>query len=212
MTASFRKTPDSVRPAVSGRVFPSLLFLLVLSACAVDRGLELPDMPDWEARRAFLADVSEWEFRGRIGVRTTEDGFNGNLRWWQNDEVFLASVSGPFGAGTVRIQGHGGEVSITDQDGEVTEMQDAETVLRRRYGWTIPVTSLRYWALGIPDPSRPAVTGVRDDGLLNRLEQGSWDVTIDEYREDGGQLMPRRMTATHLDTRVRIVIDNWTFY
>lgn len=194
------------------RRLPRLLLLLVLAGCAAERGLELPEMSDWEVRRQALADLDEWEFRGRVGVRTVDDGFNGNLRYWQNDDVFLASVSGPLGAGTVKIQGHGREISITDQEGEVTEMQDAEAMLWRRYGWTIPVTSLRFWALGIPDPSLPAVTAIGEDGLLRRLEQGTWDVTIEEYREGGGQLMPRRMTATQRDTRVRIVIDNWTFH
>ncbi len=194
------------------RRLPRLLLLLVLAGCAAERGLELPELSEWEVRKEALADLDEWEFRGRVGVRTTDDGFNGNLRYWQNDDVFLASVSGPFGAGTVKIQGHGREISITDQEGEVTEMQDAEAMLWRRYGWTIPVTSLRFWALGIPDPSLPAVTAVGEDGLLQRLEQGTWDVRIDEYREGGGQLMPRRMTATQRDTRVRIVIDNWIFH
>lgn len=193
------------------RRLPFPLLLLVLAGCAAERGLELPEMESWEVRRQALAELGEWEFRGRVGVRTADDGFNGNLRYWQNGDVYLASISGPFGAGSVKIQGHGGAISITDGDGEMTEMHDAEAVLWRRYGWTIPVTSLRYWALGIPDPSLPAVTGVHEEGLLRRLEQGTWEVTIDEYREAGGQLMPRRMTANQRDTRVRIVIDNWTF-
>ena len=33
---------------------------------------------------------------------------------------------------------------------ENRERQDAERDLYLRYGWTIPVRSLRYWALGIP--------------------------------------------------------------
>lgn len=169
-------------------------------------------MPDWEVRRAALAEVTEWEFRGRVGVRVAGDGFNGRLRWWQRNDIFLGSVSGPFGAGTVRIQGDGNEIAITDEEGAVTEMEDAEQVLRRRYGWTIPVKSLRYWALGIPDPDLPAVTEVGEDGLLERLEQGQWEVAIDAYTQSGGQPMPRRMTATHGDTRVRIVIDTWIFY
>jgi len=188
------------------------LLSLALAGCATPRGVGLPELPDWEARRDTLAGISEWEFRGRIGVSAGEEGFNGKLRWWQHDDIFLASVSGPLGVGTVRIEGDERQVSMTDEDGKVTEMHDAEAELYRKYGWTIPVASLRYWALGIPDPSSPAETEFGAEGRLRMLEQRDWVVRIDEYREGGGQPMPRRVSATNRDTRVRLVIDNWTFY
>jgi outer membrane lipoprotein LolB len=74
------------------------------------------------------------------------------------------------------------------------------------------VKSLRYWALGIPDPASPAQTDFGSNGQLSRLEQGGWTVSIADYRAGGGQLMPRRMTAINHDTKVRLVIDDWTFY
>jgi outer membrane lipoprotein LolB len=194
------------------RVLAAALLLFTFAGCATQKGVGLPELPDWEVRRDTLASISEWEFRGRIGVSAGEEGFNGKLSWWQHDDLFLARVSGPLGVGTVKIQGDERQVAVTDENGEVTEIRDAETELYRRYGWTIPVTSLRYWALGIPDPSSPARTTFGDHGELTRLEQRNWVVQIDEYREGGGQPMPRRMSATHRDTRVRLVIDNWTFY
>jgi outer membrane lipoprotein LolB len=194
------------------RCLATALLLLAAAGCATQRGAGLPEFDGWDSRRDALSSLSEWEFHGRIGVSAGDEGFNGKLRWWQHDDVFVASVSGPLGVGTVKIQGDERQVSVTDEDGVVTEMQDAEAELYRRYGWTIPVTSLRYWALGIPDPSSPAETAFNGEGQLARLEQRNWAVQIDAYREGGGQLMPRRMVATHRDTKVRLVIDNWIFH
>lgn len=189
------------------------LFLLVLVAsCATQRGVELADIPDWEARQAVLSETTRWEFSGRIGVSAGEEGFNGKLWWWQRDDSFRANISGPLGVGTVRIDGTGQSITVTDNDGEAIEMQDAEADLRVRYGWTIPIRSLRFWALGIPDPALPADTHLGEDGLPVKLEQGDWTVTISEYREGGGQQMPRRLTAVNGTARVRLVIDNWVFY
>jgi len=210
--ACFRKRAEGMRAVSRLQTIPAALLFMALAGCAAQRGVGLPELPDWEARKAALAGLSEWEFRGRIGVSAGDEGFNGKLRWWQRDELFRASVSGPLGVGTVRINGDERWVSIIDEDGEVTEMQDAEAELHRRYGWTIPVGSLRYWALGIPDPATPARTEIGAQGQLTRLEQRDWIVNIEEYRDGGGEPMPRRMTATNRDTRVRLVIDNWTFY
>ena len=88
---------------------------------------------------------------------------------------------------------------------------DAEAELRYRYGWTSPVTSLRFWTLGIPDPSSPADVEFNEEGQMSELSQREWQVTIGQYVDGGGQAMPRRLTAVSDDIRVRLVIDGWTF-
>lgn len=188
-----------------------LLTAILLQSCAGSRGLLLPDLPDLDTRKSVLEAVDRWEFSGRIGVSAGEDGFNGKIRWWQQGDDFRATVSGPLGVGTVKIESQGRRITLTDKKGEVTELQDAEIDLRLRYGWTIPVSSLRFWVLGIPDPSVPAVVQMGDDGLIAEMEQGSWHVSIGQYREGGGQQMPRRLSASNADAKVRLVIDNWKF-
>jgi len=188
------------------------LGLILLSSCAVQGGAVLPPLTDWDTRRDVLANTDEWAFTGRIGVSAGTEGFNGKLRWNQVRNGFSATLSGPLGAGAVKIQGDSRHVTVVDKKGQVVELTRPEEDLRRMYGWTIPVTSLRYWALGIPDPAGPAVTEFGDDGQLVRLEQGNWRVSISQYQEAGGQLMPRRITAVDGDAKVRLVIDRWTFF
>jgi outer membrane lipoprotein LolB len=172
----------------------------------------LPEIGSWNARTQVLSGLDQWEFNGRIAVKTDADGFNGKLRWSQNGDEFTATVSGPLGIGTVRLEGDERSVIMTDKDGVRTELEDAELELHYRYGWTIPVASLRYWALGIPDPEGPAETDFDDDGTLRALLQRDWSVSISRYGDGGGQLMPKLLTAENPDTRVRLVIDHWIFF
>jgi outer membrane lipoprotein LolB len=195
------------------RVPALLAAALMVSACAtMPESVDLPELGDWEQRNAVLGEVRDWAFRGRIAVKAGDDGFNGKFDWQQDGEAFDASVSGPLGMGTVRIEGNGRRIVLIDKDGVATELQDAETELRWRYGWTIPVTSLRFWALGIPDPGFAAATEIDAEGRLARLEQSNWTVEISRYAEGGGQPMPRILTATNPDSRVRMVIDRWFFF
>ena len=198
----------SPRPSLAG-----LAFALLLAGCAtLPESVPLPAIDSWGARTEVLGGLDDWQFRGRIAVKAGDEGFNGKFNWSQQGDAFNATVGGPLGMGTVRIEGDGLTVMLTDKDGVETVLQDAELELRYRYGWTIPVASLRYWALGIPDPAEPAVTEVDDDGRLVRLEQRNWIVEISRYREGGGQQMPRILSATNPDTRVRMVIDRWLFF
>ncbi len=186
--------------------------MLLISACATRQSIELPAIDDWDSRQAILASLGEWEFSGRIGVSAGDNGFIGKLRWMQDDDAFRATVSGPLGIGTVRLDGDGNSEVLTDKNGVRTVLEDAETDLYLRYGWTIPVASLRYWALGIPDPSLPAHTEMNDDGQLLRLDQGNWTVRITRYQEGGGQLMPSLLSAGNSNTKVRLVIHKWSFF
>ena len=202
------KRPDSLTARVVW-----LGLCLVLSSCAATRpSTDLPPLTTWELRQAVLATATDWEFRGRIAVKAGDEGFNGKFNWAQTGHQFYATVSGPLGIGTVIIEGSKEAMIVTDKDGTRTPLVEPETDLYARYGWTIPVTSLRYWALGIPDPSNEAVTDVDDAGKLVSLEQSNWTVSISRYKESAGQQMPRILTASNPDTRVRMVIDKWTFY
>jgi outer membrane lipoprotein LolB len=187
--------------------------LLLAAGCTTSPDtIDLPQIGSWQDRNAILGDIRDWQFRGRIAVKAGDDGFNGKFNWTQDGDAFNASVGGPLGIGNVRIEGDGRSVTLTDKDGAATRLDDVEQELRRRYGWTIPVDSLRFWALGIPDPGAPGVTELDTEGRLARLEQRNWIVQISRYQEAGGQSMPRILTATSRDTRVRMVIDRWLFF
>ena len=213
MSECSRKSSDirRMRPDSIARHAALVLLVVAFSGCATQQGVGLPDMPDWDSRTQVLGDIDDWEFKGRIGVSAGEEGFNGKLRYTQDDDEFRATVSGPLGFGTIRIEGDGRQVTVTDNDGELWQLPDPEVDLQIMYGWTIPVASLRYWALGIPNPDELAFTEFNEVGQLESLEQGNWHVRITKYRDSAGQQMPRTLTAVSGDNKVKLVIDNWTF-
>ncbi len=197
--------------AVSSRAAAGLILATLLAACATQQGGALPPLDDWDTRRAVLKDVRNWGFAGRIALKSADDGFQGGLHWEQRRDYFDARVSGPLGMGTVRIAGDARAVRVTDKDGAETRLAEPEQDLQRLYGWQIPIESLRYWALGIPDPRFPADTQFAEDGTLSTMQQAGWQVRIDRYRPGGGQMMPRRLKASRDSAQVTLVIDRWTF-
>ncbi len=202
------------RPDGWARSLASLAAILVaVSGCASSRPvIDLPELSSWERRQEVLSNISSWEFKGRIAIKAGDEGFNGKFRWTQAGDEFSATVGGPLGVGTVRIEGDGQTIVLTEKDGVETLLVDPEIELYYRYGWTIPVSSLRYWALGIPDPDRAATTELDAEARLASLEQGNWQVTISRYKESAGQSLPHTLTAINPDTRVRMVIDTWSFF
>ena len=189
-----------------------LFAISFLAACAPQSVRQLPVFTSWEERSQILGDIQDWEFRGRLGVRTADDGFNGKVQWQQQASDYNAQISGPVGIGTLQISGSQDLVRLEDQDGQLTVLTSPEADLEALYGWKLPVNSLRFWALGIPDPKSLATTLVVDErGLLTVLVQNGWRIEYPDYRSFAGQPMPRRLVATAGDARVVLVFDNWVF-
>ena len=70
----------------------ALLALTVLAGCAsLPRGVDLPDISQWEARQQVLGSLRNWQFRGRIAVKTGDDGFNAKFTWHQEGTDFDAT-------------------------------------------------------------------------------------------------------------------------
>ncbi len=201
------------RPLTDASRRPWVLVLagLWLAGCAARPTTPLPDITPWETRQALLGGLESWAFNGRVAVRTEADGFNGKLRYRHTDEDFEAILSGPLGIGTVRLVREAGVLSFTDKNGVVTRFTDPEIDLKYRLGWDVPLDSLRYWALGIPDPARPADTVLNADGQLASMAQGGWDIAVTRYDETGGEVMPKRLVVTNEATTVTLFIDRWDF-
>lgn len=182
---------------------------LLVSGCVGPPVVAWPALDTWERRRAVLGTLDEWGFTARIAVRSGEDGFHGKLRYAQTGGRFAATLSAPLGMGTVQLAGGAGEFVYTGKDGLETRFKHPDVELEHRFGWSVPWSSLRYWALGIPEPGKPAMTELGDSGRLASLTQAGWSVVFPRYRDAGGQAMPRRLVASRGDARVTLVIDDW---
>lgn len=195
------------------RLVKSLGFIcigLTLSSCA---GLRpMPETANWPARRAALQAMADWTVRGRIAMATAEDGWSGSLIWRQANEDVDLSFRGPLGVGGVRIRGTTERLEVETTRGQALTIRDPEDELRREFGWTIPVYSMRYWMLGASDPHSRADEVVDDRGLLKELSQGGWTVLYESYRDVEGTLLPRKVVLQNDDIRIRLAVSSWSIH
>lgn len=161
-----------------------------------------------------LQAVPGFDLTGRIGVTTADDGFNGTVNWRQHDDEVFLSVHGALGAGRVEIAGDADGVEVRASDGEIARYPDPTRALRQAYGWTLPVDALRYWVLGVPSPASRVLALEQAEALgeprVSRLVQDGWQVAYTEYRLFDGEVLPRKLTLTGQDLRVKLVVRRWT--
>jgi outer membrane lipoprotein LolB len=179
------------------------------SGCA--KLVERPPAPgvDWLERRDMLREIEEFRMEGRLALNTGRRGYSGTVSWEQNDDIVDFRFRGPFGFGGFRIHGDPEQLRVKTTAGDEFLLTDPEAEMTERFGWSLPVHSMRYWILGVSDPGLPATEVPGEEGLLESIEQGGWTVQYDGYGHAEGLLLPRRLDMEHGEVRIRVMTDRW---
>ena len=181
---------------------------LLLTGC---RTLPAPSAPSgsWETRRAALQGREHFAIKGRVAIAAAQEGFTASIRWVQNGVQSQVGLDGPLGVGGVRVTTDGTTMSVVNARGERLDSDAARAELKTRLGFDAPLSSLRYWILGVPDPSGPADEVVDVERRLTGLQQNGWQIEYADYVAVKGEWLPGRMTLRFADVRVRLIVDHW---
>ena len=196
----------------SDRLRLGAAMLAVLAGC---RTLppELPQPPasaNWEVRRPQLQSLEHFALRGRVAVAAGDEGFNASLRWTQEGYRSQVTLEAPLGVGGAQLTASGDDLTVVTSRGERIESAAAHAALAARLGFDPPLSSLRYWVLGVPDPGRPAEESLDTyQQRLAALTQDGWHVEYERYASAGNEALPARMTLQRDAVRVRLLVDDW---
>lgn len=183
--------------------------LAVLAGCRT-----LPPTPpageSWELRRPQLQSLGHFALRGRVAVAAGGEGFNASLRWTQEGDRSQVTLEGPLGVGGAQLTASGDDLTVVTARGERIESDAAHAELAARLGFDPPLSSLRYWVLGVPNPGQPASESLDPvQQRLAALTQAGWHVEYQSYTSAGGEALPARMTLQRDAVRVRLLVDDW---
>lgn len=215
--ASFASFAVNIRPFPM-RLSLIVIVLLVLAACATQPSR--PPVADssaaWQRRLQRLTGIDTWELRGRLAVRTDEQGGNASFSWVRRGDGSRLTLAAPFGAGSVRVTYDADRAVLTDRSGEVHHGESVQELLGRATGWWLPLQGLEHWVLGLPAPGVPARRELDAWGRLAMLEQEGWHIEFIEYVEQNGYELPRRIfirrggDAFGDSLEARFVIERWS--
>lgn len=164
----------------------------------------------WSERRAALQALGNYRFNGQLAAATATDGFSASLRWQQQGAASDVLLRAPLGVGGAHLSYDGALLRMTATDGTQLEGEPAHAELVRLLGFEPPLTSLRYWLLGVPDPAEPdAIETLDDTQRLAHLQQGDWQIDYGEYLHTDAQWLPRRVAIQHGALRLKLRVSNW---
>ena len=200
---------DNGRIGRAGAVVGFCFLLLISASCARFENGSMPS-PDHRKRQP-LALLSEWQIKGRVGVRSAEESWQATLVWNHEEAVDHLYLSGPFGQGALNIKVSDHFIRVASSDGRVEESTQPVETLEATIGVTVPIQALRYWVLGLAFPEQPSDSKYDRQGNRSILDQLDWKVQYQGYQDVQNWLVPKKISLEHQSTRVKLVIDEWSF-
>lgn len=196
MIAIDRRTVRPGRPTI-------LLAVCLLSSCASLRPAMHP--AGWPARLAVLQRSAHWEMQGRAAVAIGSRGWQASVDWRQCGMNTVVHLAGPMGVGATVLRLAADGLSIND----APPSRDDAAAMQQRFGFDLPVSNLRFWLLGVPDPDSPFRVSFNLQNRAAQLAQAGWQIEYLRYRPFDGDWLPGLLVLRGEGVRVRIIIDRW---
>ena len=194
--------------ARSGGALLALLVLLAGCARAPLRGPDAALLAAQAGRESVLSTHSHWRLSGRIAVSGEGEGGSGRIDWEQRGDSYTIELSAPVTRRSWRLSGDADGARLEGHEQGVLEDRDAEALLRRAAGWSMPLDPLRSWVRGARDGARSELE-FGAQGLPALLKQGGWSIEYRSWTEVDGLPLPARVFAESGQRRVRLVVDRW---
>ena len=174
------------------------LLAALLSSCVsqstIDSSLSERSFPGLEAS-------TSWQLRGKMGVRSGGGNANLGFVWNESPEHFDITLKGLMGVAVADISGDRQLVTLKLPDGRQHQNVLVESLLAEQLGYDLPVSMLRHWVRGIPDPSYSA------QQLSHGFTQQGWSIIYQQYGVAG----PRKILIERADIRVKLVALEWAY-
>ena len=156
-----------------------------------------------------VESIKSWQMDGRIGVQAQSSAWQANLVWDHEESQDRLRISGPLSQGAISIIVQKDLIYLNEGNGKTELSKDPQSLLRSRLGFSVPLSSLRYWIMGVPDPSLPSRSVTGAVSSEHGFEQSGWVVLAGPDEIVGGWRLPQKLAINGAGVRLKILADNW---
>jgi outer membrane lipoprotein LolB len=175
--------------------------VLLLTACSTVSVTPVETYSKTTRNKVYT--LRQWSLEGRLALSTGKDSWSATMAWQHEPELERIKLSGPLGQGATLIRLSKEGVVIDRGGNNVQTSTNPEQFITQQLGMAVPIRSLRYWIVGMPEPNLAVFE--TEDGF----KQGQWLVKYKEMQAVGSQLLPRKMTVINDQIRLKVMIDQW---
>lgn len=181
-----------------------------MAGCAVQPTTP-PPATQWQTYQERAARLTHWNLSAKVALRWSGGAENASLNWSQAGDRSEVDLSGPLGAGAVRITHQGDRLEVERGGDRNAYNSSTPETLAAATGWPIPVNALPFWLRGVPDPDQSIERLSLQHGRAEEIRQGGWTISYSAYAPAGTGSLPTKLRITHAGNNIslRLVNARW---
>ena len=176
--------------------------VLFLSGCSFFI-TEPPSVPYSKTATLPLYKLEQWTLEGRLSITGRDDSWTANINWQHGLDKEKIKLSGPLGQGATLIQLSKGMVTIDRGDGKPQSSNQPEAFINQQLGLFVPVQSLRYWVIGLPEPNSHFVE------TATGFKQAGWLIEYKQMQNVKMNTLPYKLNVTNEQVKLKLIVDQW---
>jgi len=159
-----------------------------------------------------------WHVDGKLSLRSLLAEANApsaqvlRFNWQQQAQDFSATLTGPLGFGRVNIAQKNQRIYFTKGKTHI-EANDIDQLFAQQTGWDLPISYLRYWALGLPSPEQSFTLNntVNNTNKITSFKQAGWQIHYPSITLTAPYPLPSKMIASNEYFKLTIAFKHWQF-
>ncbi len=182
-----------------------ILSISLLSACTTTPTNLVPIQVD------DVSQAKAWEIRGKLAIKTPKDSFSTNLYWLHTQTKSEFKLTTMLGTTVLSLTTEHG-ITRLDVDGETYKHHDAQQLLAKVTGWSIPINALPLWITGQVSPEDKVSSfdeNSRPVSLFTPLETPPWHVEFLKWQQQNGTQVPRLLQLKRAGLRLKLQVNQW---
>ena len=167
--------------------------------------------------------IDNWEIKGRISIRSGDEGGIGRLYWKRNGTDHRFEMYGNFGTQRIRIFQDSQSATLENSEGKKLFGRSAEDVLEVQTGLNLPMDELITWIVGKSYEGLPSAKSWNSQGQLISIQQSGWAIRYSKYKNFSSFTLPTRIRIvsmtesreigerdiTSSQTVIKLAISSW---
>ena len=157
-----------------------------------------------------------WQVNGKLAIRTLSSSAAKptaqalRFDWQQQAQDYKVTLFGPLGFGRVTVTQQNQRIYLS-QDKNAIEADDIDQLFAQQTGWALPISYLRYWALGLPAPEQAFTFNKNSQAELIGFKQDGWQIHYPSITLAAPYLLPSKMVASNKHFKLVIAFKHWQF-
>ena len=185
-------------------VLSSLLFL---GACQI-----LPPTDDLQPISVIDArQAKAWELQGKLAIKTPDDKLSANIYWRHSEESDALTLTTMLGTTVLTLNSTPNSAHL-HIDGKDFSDDNAQRLLERVSGWSIPLADLPLWITGQVGPNDQVIESDNQGKpklLTNTQTPPPWLVTFLSWQSQSGANVPYQLKLDRGDLQLKLQLNQW---